>query len=156
MRPPQKLPRFSVIAHDWNSRVHGPINLELIGIADDPKEADRMVAEHAAAHGKPRDHQNYSVSVVPWPDPECMARDKVAGWIRNGRTYGDVVKSSGGHIACAHSSHVGGFFFAPGAVTPTKLAPYELACRVGHDWQIFDIRVLWAEETSGMRQGSLL
>lgn len=148
--------RFQVMSRRWDESNRCAIDAELLGITDSMVEGDRMVAAHAAAHGKAIDHQNYSISVLPWPDPESMARDKVASWIRLGFTYGEVIKGQGGHGSTAHSSQIGGFFYAPGAVSGTKLAAHEMVCRIGDDWRIFDLRLLWTEEVSGMRQGSLL
>ncbi|MCV0404528.1 MAG: hypothetical protein K5924_12610 [Chloroflexi bacterium] len=148
--------RFQVLTHEWSEPAQRPWRQSLLGMTDNMQEADAMVAAHAAEHGLPVDHRYYSISVAPYPDPESLARDVVAGYVRHEYTLEGVIRGQGGMRATGYESQIGGYRFEPGAQSGTKLKPYEMYCRVGFEWRVFDLRVLWAEAKSGMRQGALL
>lgn len=149
-------PVYQVFSKDRDTHPCGYEELIFLGLAKGEEAARALAEAHAAERGVPVDHRHYSISVAPWPDPETMARSFVADCVRRGQTYGEVIKGQSGSGGPGYQRQIGGYLFEPGATVGKKLDPYEMYCRVGDEARIFDLRVLFAEESSGMRQGALL
>lgn len=143
--------RHLVMTHGWCSERSFTIGpFELLGVTDSSAEAEELVAAHAAEHGNPIDHRRYSISVLPWPDPESLARDRIGRYVRNDVSLESIMRSQCGEGSIGYAMQIGGY------VDGTKLKPYEMYARVGREFAIFDMRDLYAEAKSGARQGVLL